>query len=219
IHTQSNHRILPTAIKEMERAAKQLGMRAIAIGTNVNGKNLDEPELFPVFERARDLGLLVYLHPVNVLSGKERLRSYHLRNLIGNPTETAIAIASIIFGGILERLPDLKLLFSHAGGTMPWLIGRHDHGYKVRPECQAAIPKPPSEYYKLIHFDTIAHHPQNLLHLVKTVGSDRVLLGSDYPADMADDNPVATVANLDIPETDKQKIWGGNAARLLNIGK
>ena len=190
--------------------------RAIEIGTNVNGKNLDEPEFWPIFERAQDLGLLISVHPTSIAL-KARVPRYHLVSLIGFPTDTAIAIASVIFGGVLEKLPGLKMLFSPAGGSLPYLIGRHDYGYKVRPECKAAIPKPPSEYFKHIFFDTITFSWETLLYLINSVGSDKVLLGSDYPGDMSDEDPVNTVAGLGIPEEGKQKIWGRNAIRLLNI--
>lgn len=210
----------PMALKELERVVNQLGMRAVEIGSNVKGKNLDEPEFFPFFEKVQALGVLVFIHPSLNVAGIERMGRYHLLNLIGNPTETAVGIGSLIYGGILERLPELKLCFAHAGGSMPYLIGRLDHGYKVRPECKSAIPKAPSEYFKRLYFDTIAHSPQGLLYLIQSVGSDKVLLGSDYPADMADPQPVATVDKLgQISQADKEKIWGGNAARLLGIGK
>ncbi|MFC1861705.1 amidohydrolase family protein [Chloroflexota bacterium] len=209
----------PTAIKELERAVNQLGMRAVEIGSNINGRNLDEPEFFPFFEKAQALSVLIFVHPCNV-AGRERMSRYHLSNLIGNPTDTALAIGSLIYGGILERLPQLTLCFSHAGGSMPYLIGRLDHGYKVRSECKSAIPKAPSEYFKRLYSDTIAHSQEGLLYLIQTIGSDKVLLGSDYPADMSDPQPVATVGNLrQISEQDKQRIWGENAARLLRIGK
>ena len=207
------------AINELERAVNHLGMRGVLIGSNINGRNLDEPEFLPFFEKAQDLGILVFVHPCTV-AGVERMGRYYLKNLIGNPTDTALAIGSLIYGGILERLPELKLCFAHAGGSIPSLIGRLDHGYKVRQECKSATPKAPSEYLKLLYFDTIAHSDQILLYLIQTVGSDKVLLGSDYPYDVSDPQPVATVANLQqISEQDKERIWGGNAERLLKIRK
>lgn len=148
------------------------------------------------------------------------MRICHLVNTIGNPTDTTVAIGTLIYGGVVERLPKLNFCFSHGGGSMPYLIGRHDHSYSVRPECKSAIPKPPGEYFRRLYFDSIAHSPAGLLFLTQMVGSDRVLLGSDYPTDMADRNPVATVGNLaQISEQDKQKMWGGNAARLLKMEK
>ncbi len=207
----------PTAIKEMDRVVNQLGMRALEIGSNVNGENLDEPGFLPFFKKAQDLGVLLFFHPCND-TGEERMGRYHLANFVGHPTETALAIGSLIFGGVLEKLPELKLCFAHAGGSMPSLIGRFDHGYKVRPECRSAIPRAPSEYFRRLYFDTIAHSEQILLYLIQSVGSDKVLLGSDYPADMSDPQPVATVGNLkQISERDKRRIWGQNAARLLKI--
>lgn len=211
----------PTAIRELERAVNQLGMRAVEIGSNVGGKNLDEPELLPFFEKAQALDVLIFVHPCTLnVAGKERMGRYLLSTCIGLPTDTALAIGSLIYGGVLARLPKLRLCFAHAGGSMPYLIGRLDHGYKVRPECKSAIPKAPSEYFKRLYFDTAVHSEPALLYLIQTLGSDHVLLGSDYPAPMMDAHPVATVGTLaQVSEQDKRRIWGENAVRLLKLGK
>ena len=205
------------AVEELERVMKQLGMKGVQIGTSVITKNLDDSELGPFYERAEELNCFILVHPTNV-QGAERMPNYHLSNLIGNPSATSLAIASLIFGGVLEKFPRLIFCFAHAGGFIPYQIGRLDHGYQVRPECRAKISKPPSEYFKLLHFDTITHHEPALTYLIKSVGSDHVLLGSDYPYDMADFDPVSSVRGLEtISSRDKKRVLWENAAKLLNI--
>ena len=196
---------------------KQLGFRGTEIGTSVNGKNLDSPELWPFYEKAQELNAFIFVHPTNV-QGAERMPKYHLANLIGNPSATSLAIASLIFGGVLENFPRLKFCFAHAGGFAPYQRGRFEHGYQVRTECKEKIKKPPSEYFKLLYFDTITHYGPALAYLIKSVGSDHVLLGSDYPADMADFDPVSSVEGLKtISNTEKKRILWNNAAELLRI--
>jgi len=205
------------AAEELNRAMTQLGMKGVEIGTSVNGKNLDSPELWPFYRKAEELNAFILVHPIDV-QGAERMPKYHLANLIGNPSATSLAIASLIFGGVLEKFPGLKFCFAHAGGFAPYQRGRFEHGYQVRPECKENIPKPPSEYFKLLYFDTITHYGPALTYLIKSVGSDHVLLGSDYPYDMADFQPVSSVKSLKtISLAEKKRVLGENAAKLLNI--
>lgn len=205
------------AVEELERAMKQLGMKGVQIGTSVNDRNLDDSELWRFYERAEELNAFILIHPINV-QGAERMPNYHLSNLIGNPSATSLAVASLIFGGVLEKFPRLKLCFAHAGGFAPYQIGRLEHGYQVRSECREKISRPPSEYFKLLYFDTITHYGPALTYLIKSVGSDHVLLGSDYPYDMADSDPVSSVKGLKtISNIDKRKVLWENAAKLLNI--
>lgn len=207
----------PRAIAELERAMTQLGLRGVEIGTNVNGLNLDEPQFFPFFERAAALQAFIFVHPANTV-GQERTRRYYLSNLLGNPTDSGIAIASVIFGGVLERLPNLRLCFAHGGGIAPYIIGRWEHGYKVRPEAQAAIPKPPLEYFRLVYCDCLTHSDAALRYLVDLIGADHVLLGSDYPYDMGDEDPVGIIeAAAGLDEAAKRRILGDNVARLLGL--
>lgn len=205
------------AAKELERTMKQLGFRGVEIGTSVNGRNLDAPELWPFYEKAQELHAFIFVHPTNV-QGAERMPKYHLANLVGNPSATSLAVASIIFGGVLERFPRLTFCFAHAGGFAPYQRGRFEHGYLVRPECKEKLSKPPSEYFKRLYFDTITHYGPALTYLIETVGSDHVLLGSDYPADMADFNPVSSVESLKtISSAEKKRVLGSNAIKLLNM--
>jgi aminocarboxymuconate-semialdehyde decarboxylase len=205
------------AVEELEYAIKDLGLRGVEIGTNCMGKNLDSLELWPLYEKVQELDVPILVHPINPV-GTERLQKYYLTNLVGFPFETAIAIASLIFGGVLERFPMLKFCFVHAGGFMPYQIGRLNHGYKVRPELRDSVPKLPSEYLKMMYFDTITHYEPALKYLVTVVGCDNILMGSDYPYDMADPHPVITVRKLTwLSEEDKSKILGENAVRIFKI--
>jgi aminocarboxymuconate-semialdehyde decarboxylase len=196
---------------------KNLGMKGVQISTDVNGKNLDSHELRPFYEKAQELGAFILCHPNNP-PGMEIMKKYHLHNLVGLPFRTSLAIASLIFGGVLKYLPGLKFCFSHAGGFAPFQRGRWEHGYRVRPECKEFISNPPSEYFKLLYFDTVTHYVPALKYLIESVGSERVLLGSDYPFDMADPNPVATVNSVEsISPTEREMVLGRNAVRLLGI--
>lgn len=205
------------AARELERAMKELSLKGVEISNEVNGKNLDWPELWPFYEKAQELGAFIFCHP-STPPGVERMGKYYLVNLVGFPLGTTLAIASIIFGGVLEDFPKLKFCFAHAGGYAPYQRGRWDHGYQVRPESKEIIKKPPSEYFRLLYFDTITHYTPALEYLIKTVGSDHVLLGSDSPFDMADADPILTVNRLEsVPFKEKEKILGGNAAKLLGL--
>jgi aminocarboxymuconate-semialdehyde decarboxylase len=204
------------SIAELDRCAAEYNMPSVIIGTNVQGKNLDEPEFFPFFERARDLGLLIFVHPEDV-AAQERLKRYYLTNFIGNPLETSITVASLIFGGVLERLPDLKICFAHGGGYAVFGRGRWAHGQTERKEAQTTA-KPFDEYFKLLHFDTLVHDTWTMEYLIRAVGVDRALLGTDYPADMGNWRQVPQIRAFEfLSEEDKAKVLGGNAARLMGL--
>ena len=203
------------AVSEVDRAVTQLGSRGIYLGTNVRGKELTDPSFLPVFERIDALRVPIFLHPLNVI-GAQRLTSYYLHNLLGNPFDTAVAAANIIFSGLLDRFPKLNICLPHAGGALPYLIGRLNHGWKVRQECKA-LKKPPSSYLRRFTYDTISHGPESLSYLIKLVGADRVMMGSDYCFDMGYDRPVEVVSALKLSRADQEKILSGNAARLLRL--
>ena len=203
------------AIKEVDRAVTELGCRGIYLGTNVRGKELTDPSFVPVFERIHALKMPIFLHPLNVI-GAQRLTSYYLHNLLGNPFDTAVAAANIIFSGLLDQFPKLEICLPHAGGAFPYLIGRLNHGWKVRQECKT-LKKPPSSYLRRFTYDTISHAPESLDYLIKLVGADRVMMGSDYCFDMGYDRPVKVISALKLNRADKEKILSGNAARLLRL--
>ena len=171
------------ALAELERAAKLPGIKGVYMGTNVGGRELSDPAFFPVFERAAALRLPVLLHPIRVI-GAERLAPFYLNNLLGNPFDTAIAAAHLVFGGVLDRLPKLDVCLPHAGGAVPYLHGRLRHGQGVRPETKDRAKKPFSGYLRRFTYDIISHDAGALRYLVATVGADRVMLGTDFCFDM-----------------------------------
>jgi len=205
------------AARELERAVRDLGLRGVEIGSNIAGRNLDDPSLAPFYAKVQELDVPVFIHPFNVL-GADRLSRYYLANLIGNPGDTTVAAASLIFGGVLKEFPRLKFYLAHGGGTCPYIYGRWDHGWNARPESRLHIDRPPSEYFRLLYFDTIVHGMPALEYLVGSVGAERVLLGTDYPFDMGDYDSVETVDALtNASAADKELIQGGNAAALFKI--
>jgi aminocarboxymuconate-semialdehyde decarboxylase len=205
------------AVEELDRAARLPGIRGVYLGTNVNGRELDDPAFLPVWERIDELELPVFLHPLNVI-GANRLGPYYLANLLGNPFDTAVAAARLIFGGVLDRFPRLSVCLPHAGGALPYLIGRLDKGKKVRPEC-AHLKRLPSAYLRRFTYDTISHAPGPLRYLIDQVGADRVMIGSDYCFDLGIDRPVQVVTGLKgLSRAEQARILGGNAAKLLGIG-
>jgi aminocarboxymuconate-semialdehyde decarboxylase len=204
------------AVRELERAAKLPGIKGLYLATNVNGEELDERKFWDVYARCEELGWAIFLHPVDTI-GLERTKKYYLKNLCGNPYDTGVAVAHLIFGGVMDRFPGLEVNLPHAGGTFPWLIGRWDHGTKVRPELKH-MQQPPSSYLKRFTYDTIGHDDRINTNLVGLVGADRVTLGSDYCFDMGLDDPLATVKRIaGLSAEDKERICGGNALKLLRL--
>jgi len=202
------------AADELRHAMRVLGLSGMQIGSNIAGKNLDDPELEPVWATAAELGAFILLHPINV-AGMDRLGSYYLNNLIGNPLDTTIAAACLVFSGVLERHPTLKICLSHGGGFVPYQAGRFVHGWHVRNEPKKKLPKPPTDSINRFFFDTITHSSEVLQFLVGNAGADRVLLGSDYPFDMGMPDGVLQVKNLSIPAADQTAILGARARTLL----
>ena len=204
------------ALRELERAAKLPGLRGLYLATHINGNNLDEKAYFPVYAKCEELGWPIFLHPMNPLA-PERLSRFYLINFLGNPYETGVAAASLVFGGVLDAFPKLEVMLPHAGGTFPALIGRLDHGTRVRPELKH-MKQLPSSYLRRFSYDTIGHNDEIMLNLVRMVGADRVVLGSDYCFDMGYERPVEVVERLAaLSEQDRDRILGRNAARLLGL--
>jgi aminocarboxymuconate-semialdehyde decarboxylase len=181
----------------------------------VNGKDLDHPDFLPFFARAEALRALVFIHPLDVI-GVERIRSYYLHNGLGNPFDTAVAAARLLMGGVLDRFPRLQICLAHAGGALPYLIGRLDRVHKVRPEAREKSRRRPSAYLRRFHYDTVVHHEKALRYLVDLVGNDRVVVGSDYRFDMGCLDPVKTLTAVrELSRADRAAILGGAAARKL----
>ena len=204
------------ALLELNRAARLPGMRGVYMATNVNGKNLDDEAFFPIYARCEQLRWPIFLHPTDTLA-PERIGKYHLRNLLGIPYEHGVAASSLMFGGVLDTFPKLEVMLSHAGGAFPWLIGRMDHGTKVRVELKH-MKRPPSKYLRRFTYDTITHSTQILSYLIDLVGADRIMLGSDYCFDMGYERPVQVVERIPkLSAKNRGLMLGGTAARLLKI--
>ncbi len=204
------------AIAEMERAVKKLGLRGIEIGTNVNGIELSDARYHKFFAKAQELGILIFMHPLGTTEGK-RLSEHYLVNIVGNPMDSTIAVSNLIFEGVLEKYPKLKMCIAHGGGYLPSYAGRMDHAYHSRSDCRQCLAHPPSRSLKKLFFDTIVFDPLHLKFLVDQYGSKHVLMGTDYPYDMSEANPVEFVQSTDLSILDRKDILGINAARLLGI--
>ena len=203
------------AADELTRAMTKLGLRGAMFASNILGKNLDDPSFEPLWAAAEELGAFMFVHPNNV-AGAERLKSYYLVNLIGNPLDTTIAAACLVFGGVMDRHPRLKVCLAHAGGFMPYQAGRWIHGWRVRPEPKKNIRQEPATIVGRFLYDTIAHSDESLAFLIERAGAARVMLGSDYPYDMAMMDCVAHVRGLKISDADKAAILGTRAEALLS---
>jgi aminocarboxymuconate-semialdehyde decarboxylase len=204
------------AVKELERASKLPGMRGMYLATHVNETNLDDKRFWDVYAKAEELGWTIFLHPIDTLA-RERTAKYHLKNLLGNPYDTGVAAASLIFGGVLDEFPTLEVNLPHAGGTLPGLIGRLDHGTKVRPELKH-MKKLPSEYLRRFTYDVIGHSDVINASLARMVGADRLVLGSDYCFDMGLADPRGTVERIEgLTAADRDLINCHTPARLLHI--
>jgi len=202
------------AAQELRRAMRKLGLHGAMIASNVNGKNLDDPSFEPLWATAAELDAFMVIHPGNV-AGADRLKSYYLGNLIGNPLDTTIAAACLIFGGVLERYPKLNFLMVHGGGFIPYQGGRWVHGWEVRPEPKLHLKHSPQRYLDRLLYDTITHNKAACEFLVSSAGAERVFLGSDYPYDMGTMECARRVRALDISAADRDRILGGHAAEII----
>jgi aminocarboxymuconate-semialdehyde decarboxylase len=203
------------AIDELNRVSKIAGVRGVYMGTNIDSRDLDDPLFEPVFAHIEALDLPIFLHPQQTVGGK-RLDPFYLSNFLGNPFDSAIAACHLIFGGVLDRHPRLQINLPHAGGALPGLIGRIDHGWKVRPETRH-LALAPSTYLRRFTYDTISHSLPIMEFIISQVGADRVMIGSDYCFDMGYDRPRHMVDALRVSSADRALIMGGTAAKLLKI--
>jgi aminocarboxymuconate-semialdehyde decarboxylase len=205
------------AVKELKRAIQTLGLRGVEIGSHVGKRELGDEAFWPVYKALEEMNVPIFIHPHHV-AGLDRLIDFYLSNFIGNPLDTTIAAAQLIFSGVLEKYPGLKIILAHGGGQFPFIMGRIEHGYEVRPEPKERVHQPPRAFLRNFYFDTITHNPDALRYLIAFAGSDHVLLGSDYPYDMGDPDPVQTVSKLPrIKKEDRMKIMRENAMALFGL--
>ena len=205
------------AAKELERCMTALNFKGVEILTNVAGKELSDAAFAPFWRKAEELGALVLIHPNGFTEGK-RLTRFYFNNVIGNPLETTIALHYLIFDGVLERHPNLKILAVHGGGYLPAYSGRIDHAWGARSDSHGDLPQPPTTYLKKIYFDTVVFTPHQLAELVRLFGADHIIMGTDYPFDMADFDPIGHVASVEgFDPSTIAAIAGGNARRLLGL--
>ncbi|MEP3655539.1 MAG: amidohydrolase family protein [Litorimonas sp.] len=202
------------AVTELRRCVNDLGLRGVEIGTYVDGEELAAERLRPFFAAAEELGVLVFMHPLGFSHG-QRLSEHYLDNIIGNPIEASIALSHLIFGGVLDAYPNLKMCVAHGGGYLPGYWGRMDHAYHAREDCRRHISREPSSYLRQIWLDTLVFDQDQLESLVRTHGAEKLCLGTDYPFDMAEPDPV--VFHECLSDEDKAKILGLNAAELLGL--
>ena len=203
------------AVQELERVAGVLRFPAVEIGASVSGRDLDDPQLAPVWERVAALGIAVFVHPQAPVVGQDRVEHQNLTQVIGFPLETALCLSRLIFGGVLARWPGIRWCFSHAGGAFASIVGRLDHGWRVMDEAHAAIPEPPSHYARRVWVDSIAHSPRALGLVLDTFGDDRVVLGSDYPFALGTEDPRAALAAAGLPPEVERRLLRDNALAFL----
>ena len=204
------------AVAQLTHAVKALGLRGVEVSSAVNGVELADARFEPVWARAEELGALIFIHPLGTSLG-QRVDRYYLANTIGQPLETSVALSELIFGGVLDRYPGLRIVAAHGGGYLPSYFGRSDHAFKVRPEA-AGMKMAPREYLRRIWFDTLVYEPEMVRHLIEVVGVSQLVVGTDYPFDMGSYDPhrlLEAVAGLGA--ADRERILGGNAAALLGL--
>lgn len=207
------------AARELESAVRDLRMHGAFVATHAAQHELGDRQLDPFWEAAESLGAVMFLHPMG-FSEPRRLEPYFMTNTVGQPLETTLALAQLIFGGVLERFPRLRVLAVHGGGFLPFYLGRFDQAFRERAECRVNITKPPSEYVKQIYLDTVVFEAAAIAHLVDLVGEDRVLMGSDRPYDMGEPDPVGLVRRVpNLSREGQAKVLGGNAERLLGLAR
>jgi aminocarboxymuconate-semialdehyde decarboxylase len=205
------------ALEELKRVNDDYGFKGVQVGSNIDGKNLGDESLLPFWEEVRERDLFVFSHGLSPL-GPERMSEHELKNFVGLPIDTAVSVASMVFGGVYERLPGLKVCYSHGGGTFPCLVGRWDHGYVHRLSKQGNVTvKLPSEYLEDIYADSLTYDPAAVRYLVERLGPNQVLLGSDHPFDMGEPDPVGKVKEAVDDPAVVEAILGGTAGRLLNL--
>ena len=205
------------AIRELERCMDELGLQGVQIGSHIGGMNLDAPELFPFFEAAADLGAAILIHPWDMM-GSESMPKYWLPWLVGMPAEQSRAACCLIFGGVLERLPKLRVCLAHGGGSFPYTIGRIEHGFNMRPDLVATDNfRNPREYLKRLYFDSWVADDLALKYLLDVCGADRVMLGTDYPFPLGEQLPGESIERLALDEISRGRLYNGTALEWLGL--
>ncbi|MEE1835928.1 amidohydrolase family protein [Streptomyces sp. SP17KL33] len=204
-----------SAVRALE-LAMGMGLLGVEISSHAPGRELSDPAYEPFWTRAEETGAILFLHPFGCTLD-ERLDQWYLSNTVGQPTENAVALSHLIFSGVLDRHPELKLIAAHGGGYLPTHIGRSDHAWSARSDAGAGCAHLPSSYLKRLYFDSLVHDPQVLRALIGAVGPDRVLLGSDFPFDMGTEDPVGALRAARLPDDDFHAVRGGNATTLLRL--
>ena len=205
------------AIAELERCINELGFKGVEISTNVQGIDLTRAGLDKFFSRVEDLNTLIFMHPIGT-SYKERMDDHYFRNTIGHPLESALAVGHLVFDGYLDKYSGLKICVAHGGGYIPAYYGRVDHPYRLRDDCRTNISEPPSKFVNQLFFDTVVFTETQLRHMIEVWGADHVVMGTDYPYDMAETDPVGHVNSVkNLSDEDKALVMGGNATKLLNL--
>lgn len=207
------------AVKELRRCMLELGLAGVQIGSHVNDLNLDNPHFYPFYEEAEKLGAAIFVHPWDMMA-KEKMQKYWLPWLVGMPAESSLAICSMIFGGIFEKYPKLRVAFAHGGGSFPATIGRIEHGFHVRPDLVAVDnPVNPRSYLDKIYFDSLVHDPMMLDYLLKLVGPERIALGTDYPFPLGELEPGKLIASMPYTDEVKERLFSGTALEWLGLSK
>ena len=209
---------VPAAIAELDRAVNQLGLVGAMIDDKVNGRTYDDPAFLPLWKAAEQMGALIFIHQGGATLVKERADRYHLPNTIGNLVDRAVTFASFVFGGVMDACPNLKICLAHGGGYTCFGIGRMDRGWQVRSEARVNLPRPPSAYLNKFYYDCLTHSEAALRMVIDTAGIDRVIFGTDWPADMAIDWPVSWVLSLQsLTQEEKEAILDKNLEKLLGL--
>lgn len=205
------------ALAELDRCINELGFKGIEIGPNINEDELSADRLEKFWARCEELDIVIFMHPMSFTHG-QRLTQHYLSNVIANPLSTTVAVHYLIFDGVMDRYPGLKIVLAHGGGYVSHYNGRLDHAHGARPDCCTRIANPPTSYLKKFYFDSVVFTPHQLEYLAKQFGTDHLLMGTDYPYDMAEYDPVEHIDQVEsFSDDDKAKIWGTNAAALLKL--
>jgi aminocarboxymuconate-semialdehyde decarboxylase len=207
------------AVKELERCVRELGLAGIEVGSHINGRNLDDPRVVEVFTAAQELGAAVFVHPWDMLA-RERMSRYWLPWLVGMPAETSLSICCMIFGGVFEKLPKLRVAFAHGGGAFPSTLGRIEHGFHARPDLVAVNNRTnPRAYIGRFYVDSLVHDPELMRYMLKLMGANSIALGSDYPFPLGEEVPGAMIESMQLDETTTARLLHGTALEWLGLDR